>query len=80
MATGDRCLGFGFYVYESMDVCVPHACSGPQGPEKDIGSPGNGVTGCCEQPCGFWAPNLGPLEEQQPVLSHLSSLGYVKTV
>jgi hypothetical protein len=51
----------GYFAY--MCVCIPHMCQ-----ERDIESPGTGVTGSCELPCVCWELNLGPLEHQ-PVLS-----------
>jgi hypothetical protein len=36
--------------------------------------PGTGVIDSCEQPCGCWDLNLGPLEEQPVLLTAKSSL------
>ena len=33
-----------------MSLCVLHVCKSPQGPERDVVSPGTGVTGVCELP------------------------------
>lgn len=37
------------------------------GSEEGVGSPGTGIAGGYEAPCGCWEVNLSPLE-QQPVL------------
>lgn len=37
--------------------------------ELDLGSPGIGVTGGCEPPCGCWEPIMVLLEEHQEVLA-----------
>ena len=67
-----------FYVYECfayMYVCVPCVYMiPPRRPEKDIKYPGTGVTDNCEPPCGCWELNLGPLQEQQVLLTSEWSL------
>ena len=37
--------------------------------EEGIGFPGTGVADGCEPLCGCWESNLGPLEEQQVLLT-----------
>lgn len=44
-----------------------HLCLVPS--KEGIGAPGTGVKVGCEQPCGWWEPNLG-LKEQQRALNH----------
>jgi hypothetical protein len=43
-------------------------------PEEGIRNPGPGAISSCEQLCGCWELNLGPLQEQQVLLllHHLS--------
>ena len=43
-------------------------------PVEAIRSLGTGVTDSCEQPCGCWELNLGPLEEQEMLLTTEPSL------
>lgn len=40
-------------------------CSHRLPSEEGIGCPGTGVTDAYKQTCGYWEPNLGPLQEQQ---------------
>lgn len=44
-----------------MFVCAPHACLVPK--EEGVRSPGTGVMGDCEQPCGCWDPAQALLQE-----------------
>ena len=46
----------------------------PQRPEEGARSPGTGLTGGCEPPCGCWESNLCPCKSSQSSqpLSHLS--------
>ena len=44
-----------------MCVYAPHACQGK--PEEGIGAPETEVTDHCDQSCGFWRLNPGPLKE-----------------
>jgi hypothetical protein len=50
--------------------CV-HKCL--QRPEEGIGAPGSEVTSSGEPLCGFWEPNLDPLQELQMLLTPESS-------
>lgn len=43
-------------------------------PEVSPGSPGIGVRDGCEPLCGCWVLNLGPLQEQQVLVTIESSL------
>lgn len=52
-----------------MYVCVPQACTMNQKSEKGIRYPGTEVTDSCELPDGCWEANLGPLPEQQLLLT-----------
>lgn len=52
-------------------MCI-HACLVHS--EEDMVSPGAGVTGGCESPCGCWVLKLGPLQEQQALVPAESSL------
>ena len=45
-----------------------------QRPEEDTGFHAIKVTGVYEPPCGSWEPDLGPLQEQQVLLTTESSL------
>lgn len=53
-----------------MCLCFPectyvcYMCIGAHGGQKSTRSPGNGVRGGYELPCGNWKPILGPLEEK----------------
>lgn len=54
-----------------------HACAPwmyPQMSEEDDRFLGTGVTGGCKPPCGCWASNLGPVEEQLMFLTRESFL------
>ena len=57
-----------FYLHACM--CTESPCS----PEEGAESPGTGVKGGCELTCACWEPNLGPLQEQQMLLTTESSL------
>lgn len=46
-------------------VCM----SVPDAHRYTIRSPGPGLTDSCELPCGCWKLNLGPLQEQQVLLT-----------
>jgi hypothetical protein len=54
-------------------MCIRWVPSASGGLEEGIRSPGTGVRGGCELPCGCWELNSGPLEEY-PVLLTLSHL------
>lgn len=41
----------------------------PQRPEDGTGSFGAGIIYSCKQPYGCWEPNLGPLQEQEVLLT-----------
>ena len=43
-----------------------------------VKSPGTRVTDSCELPCGYWEPNLRPLEEQPVLLTTESALQLCK--
>lgn len=51
-------------------VCV----LGPRSPEKDIGSPGTGITHDCELPYSCWELTTTPVPEQQMLLKAEQSL------
>lgn len=57
------------YNFTCMYVCVPQACTMNQKSEKGIRYPGTEVTDSCELPDGCWEVNLGPLPEQQLLLT-----------
>ena len=68
---------FLFLVYEcfaNMYACVPRGVKYSQRPEQGVGSPGAGVTDCCELPCGRWESNPDPLKEQPTLLTTESLL------
>ena len=46
----------------------------PSEKRKGDGIPDTGVRDGCEPPCGFWELNLGPLKEQQVLLTAEPSL------
>lgn len=46
---------------------MPQPSAFEGGSEEGVGSPGTGIAGGYEVPCGCWEVNLSPLE-QQPVL------------
>lgn len=50
------------YIYMCVFMCL-------QRPEKGVRSLGSGVTDGCEQPCGLWELNRGPLQEQAMLLT-----------
>lgn len=52
-------------------VCVPRICPVP---EEGLDSPELELTEGCEQPCGGWEFNLGPLQKQQVLISAQPSL------
>lgn len=55
--------------FNCMYVCVPSVCAWfLWRPEEGIESPETRITDSWELPCRCWELNLGPLEEQQPVL------------
>lgn len=39
-----------------------------------VGAPGTEITDYCELPCGYWELDVGPLEEQLPLLTSEPSL------
>lgn len=41
---------------------------------EDVGTPATGVLGAYELPCGYWQWNLGPLQDQQVLLTAEPSL------
>ena len=45
--------------------------------QKRIGSHRDGVTDAYELLCGFWEPHLGPLQEQQVLLTPKPSIATV---
>lgn len=47
------------------------ACESQKG---GVGSPGAGVTDGCEPPCRYWNVNLGPLKDQQLLLTTETSV------
>lgn len=58
-----------------MYICVPRVCLGGQRrvSEKGVRSRGTSGTEGCELPCGWWQWNLGPLQEEQMLLTkHLT--------
>lgn len=56
-------------------VYVHHLlASGPQRPEEGSASPGTEVADGCEQPCGCWKLNVGPLASQSVLLTTEPSL------
>lgn len=67
-----------FYVYE----CFTCVCVGGQHPcgwctrrsGEAFGSPGNGITVGCQQPCGRWESHQCPLQEQKVLLMTEPSL------
>lgn len=54
-------------------VCISYTCRCPQRPEERVMCSGNGAK--IGDQCGFWQLNLGPLKEQQVLLTseYLSS-------
>lgn len=50
-------------------LCITYVPGAPRRPEEDIRCPGTGVKDGCEQLCGCWGSNLGPLEEKPMVLT-----------
>lgn len=50
-------------------ACLPHMFGYLQRPEGVISSPGTQVPGRCELLCMCWDWDLGPLEEQQVLLT-----------
>lgn len=49
-------------MFMRMSVC---ACLVPAKVREGIGASRPGVMDGCDPPCGFYEPNLGPLEEQR---------------
>lgn len=71
--TGDCWLIF-FKILNGMSVFACTTCmQGPKRPGEDIRFPAPGVTEGCELLCGCWDSNLGSLEKDKVLLSHLSS-------
>ena len=62
-----NCYFFKVFTFIYMHGCFACMCEG-------VGSPGTGVTGSCEPPCGRWELNLDPLEEQSVLLTAEPSL------
>jgi len=62
-----------FYLYVCMHV-HPVCAWCLRRSEEGIRSPGTGDKEGCEPPCGFWELNLGPLQEQQVLLTTEPSL------
>ena len=60
------CAQVGGYVHSKVSV---HRVQ-----KEGIRSQGAGVAGGCEIPCESWEPNLGPLQEQQGLLTAEPSL------
>ena len=62
---------FQFCFYYNGYVCrvCTQECSYPQRPEEGIRSDEAGIIGGWEPWCGHWELNLGPLEEQQVLLT-----------
>lgn len=63
-------LRFVFMCMDTLpaDVSVQHACACcVWNSEGGVGSPGTGVSGGCQPPCGDWELNAGP-QGEQPVL------------
>lgn len=67
------CDQFRFYLYLfyfmsvlplHMSVHLIHIWS-----EEKVASLGTGVMGGCESPCGCWELNLGPLQDEQVLLT-----------
>jgi len=56
-----------------MSVCTAHM-SFHHRPEEEVGALGTRVTDCCHPPCWCLDPNLGPLQEQQVLLTEAPSL------
>lgn len=50
-------------------VCVPHACQVPTEVRREGYSSWNRRTKGCDQPCGCWQSNQGPLEDQPVFLT-----------
>lgn len=48
---------------------VHHTHEVPMGTRSGRQNPRIGVTASCEAPCGSWAPNPGPLQVQQVLLT-----------
>ena len=58
-----------------MCVCVHHVCAWCfLVPREGVRSPGTTVTDGCKIPDECWEPNLGPVQEQQALLSAEPSL------
>lgn len=47
-----------FWKCVSVFVCIYVLCEG-------VRCPGSGIADSCKLPCGYWEPNLGPLESSQ---------------
>ena len=52
-----------------MYMCHVHVVPMEARDGGSVRSPGTGVIDGCEPPCGCWESNLGPLEEQQMLLT-----------
>jgi hypothetical protein len=62
------------YDYLSISMSVHHVGAVPQKSEVGIGSSGTGIIDGYELLCGCWELNLGPLEEQQMLLTAETSI------
>lgn len=50
-------------------MCVPYVCLVPKEARISAKSSGTGLTVGCKLPCGFWKPDLGPLQKYQVLLT-----------
>lgn len=48
-------------MFNFMCMCVYYVCAGACRGQRDVRSPGAGVTDDYEPLCGFWEPNPGPM-------------------
>lgn len=60
-------------VLSTCNIYVPLLCQVLGRPDKGVRFPGTGVRDGCEWLCGCWKLNLGPLEEQEALLTADSS-------
>lgn len=58
-------------------MCDPHTCLVSSESEEGDRSPGNGVTGDWEPPCGWWGLNPGPSQKPCNTANILSLLALV---
>ena len=54
---------YGYFA--CLNVCVPHVCRCLQDQKAALGLLELELDHSCELPCGFWEPNLCPLQESQ---------------